>query len=42
MGGGRDADVNWLLIPGYGVLIKVKNWKGAERLAQLVLSWSRS
>lgn len=38
-GGGRDADVNWLLARDYYVLIKVKNWKRAKKLAQSVLVW---
>lgn len=38
-GGGRDADVNWLLERGYQVLAKVKNWKRAYKLAQSVTNW---
>jgi hypothetical protein len=38
-GGGRDADVNWLLERGYGILIKVKNWQRATKLSQSVRSW---
>ena len=38
-GGGRDADVNWLLARGYQVLVKVKNWKRAAKLARSVQSW---
>lgn len=38
-GGGRDADVNWLLKRGYQVLVKVKNWKRAAKLARSVLTW---
>jgi len=40
-GGGRDEDVNWLLERGYGVLIKVKNWKRAAKLAESVDAWHR-
>lgn len=38
-GGGRDADVNWLLSRGYFILVKVKNWKRARKLAQSVKNW---
>lgn len=38
-GGGRDADVNWLLERGYQVLVKVKNWKRAAKLAESVQDW---
>lgn len=38
-GGGRDEDVNWLLERGYHVLIKVKNWKRAAKLAASVDAW---
>jgi hypothetical protein len=38
-GGGRDADVNWLLERGYCLLVKVKNWKRAKKLAQSVAHW---
>jgi hypothetical protein len=38
-GGGRDADVNWLLERGYQVLVKVKNWKRAVKLAESVQTW---
>jgi len=38
-GGGRDADINWLLSRGYFILVKVKNWKRAKKLAQSVLQW---
>ena len=38
-GGGRDADVNWLLARGYLILIKVKNWKRTQKLARSVLTW---
>lgn len=38
-GGGRDEDVNWLLERDYLVMLKVKNWKRASRLAQSVNEW---
>jgi hypothetical protein len=38
-GGGRDADVNWLLTRDYHILIKVKNWKRTQKLARSVLTW---
>lgn len=38
-GGGKDADVNWLLKQGLGVLVKVHNWKRAQKLAGFVESW---
>jgi hypothetical protein len=38
-GGGRDADVNWLLERGYLILIKVKNWQRATKLSRSVHSW---
>jgi hypothetical protein len=38
-GGGRDADVNWLLKRGYHVVVKNKNWKRANKLATSVREW---
>jgi hypothetical protein len=38
-GGGRDADINWLLQRDYTILIKVKNWKRAAKLARSVTTW---
>lgn len=38
-GGGRDADINWLLERDYLVLVKVKNWKRAAKLARSVTAW---
>jgi len=38
-GGGRDADVNWLLERGYHILIRVKNWKRSLKLARSVTKW---
>ena len=39
-GGGRDTDINWLLQRGYAVLVKVKNWKRAAKLARSVTTWT--
>jgi hypothetical protein len=38
-GGGRDADVDWLLKRGYKTIIKVKNWQRTKKLARSVLVW---
>lgn len=38
-GGGKDADINWLLARGYQILTKVNNWKRAEKLARSVTEW---
>ncbi len=38
-GGGRDADINWLLNRGYFVIAKVKNWKRSVKLARSVVTW---
>ena len=38
-GGGRDADINWLLENDYLIMVKVKNWKRAHKLAQSVRVW---
>jgi len=38
-GGGRDADVNWMLKRGYQVLVKVKNHWRAAKLAGTVTAW---
>jgi hypothetical protein len=38
-GGGRDEDVNWLLESDYLILVKVKNWRRATKLAQSVTTW---
>jgi hypothetical protein len=38
-GGGRDADINWLLERGYHILIKVKNWQRVRKLHQSVTTW---
>ena len=38
-GGGRDADLNWLLEREYRVVAKVKNWQRTKKLAQSVQQW---
>lgn len=38
-GGGEDKDINWLLARDYQFLVKVKNWRRAEKLAASVLEW---
>jgi hypothetical protein len=38
-GGGKDADVNWMLARDYQVLTKVNNWKRAFKLAASVVTW---
>lgn len=38
-GGGRDADINWLLERPYHLLVKVKNWRRAAKLAAAVTEW---
>jgi hypothetical protein len=38
-GGGDDANINWLLARGYAILVKVKNWRCAEKLARSVTRW---
>jgi hypothetical protein len=38
-GGGSDKEINWALGQGYGVLIKVKNWQRANKLAKSVRQW---
>jgi hypothetical protein len=38
-GGGRDADVNWLLERDYFLLTKVKNWQRARKLIGCVQTW---
>lgn len=38
-GGGRDEDVNWLLVRSYLILIKVKNWQRTRKLLQRVQRW---
>lgn len=38
-GGGADADVNWLLGRGYGLLTKVTHWRRLEKLIPTVTAW---
>ena len=38
-GGGEDADINWVLARDYQLLVKVKNWRRAEKLARSVRQW---
>jgi hypothetical protein len=38
-GGGRDADINWSLETGFGLIVKVHNWKRAAKLARSVTTW---
>lgn len=38
-GGGRDADINWLLNRSYFVIAKVKNWQRSVKLARSVVIW---
>lgn len=38
-GGGEDADINWVLGRGYLLLVKVKNWRRAHKLAVTVTDW---
>jgi hypothetical protein len=35
-GGGDDKNINWILGRGYHLLVKVKNWRRAEKLASSV------
>jgi len=38
-GGGDDKNINWVLERDYHLLIKVKNWRRAEKLASSVTYW---
>jgi hypothetical protein len=38
-GGGEDEDVNWVLSRDYYLLVKVKSWRRAEKLAATVAEW---
>lgn len=38
-GGGDDDNINWALERAYHLLIKVKNWRRAEKLASSVTCW---
>jgi hypothetical protein len=38
-GGGDDANINWILERDYHLLVKVKNWRRAKKLADSVTRW---
>jgi hypothetical protein len=38
-GGGKDANINWMLNRSYHVLVKAKNWHRAFKLAATVTRW---
>jgi hypothetical protein len=38
-GGGRDEDIDWLLNRRYQLLVKVNNWRRAQKLAASVTQW---
>ncbi len=38
-GGGDDKHINWVLACGYQLLVKVKNWRRAQKLAAAVSHW---
>lgn len=38
-GGGQDADVNWMMDQGYGVLVKMYSGQRAEKLTRSVTHW---
>lgn len=38
-GGGEDEHINWLLNRDYSLLVKVKNWRRAAKLAASVTNW---
>jgi hypothetical protein len=38
-GGGDDDNINWILERDYHLLIKVKNWRRAQKLASSVTRW---
>lgn len=38
-GGGEEADIKWVLGRGYALLVKVKNWRRAHKLAATVSEW---
>jgi hypothetical protein len=38
-GGGRDADINWLLEQGYALLAKAHNWQRCRKMAERVSTW---
>src|SRR6266540_282879 len=38
-GGGEDDNINWMLQRDYQLLVKVKNWRRAQKLARTVRQW---
>lgn len=38
-GGGRDADINWMLSREYQILVKVKHYRRSAKLARSVSTW---
>lgn len=38
-GGGTDQHINWLLLRGYWILVKVKNWQRTNKLVKTVKKW---
>ena len=38
-GGGEDEDINWVLNRDYYLLVKIKSWRRAEKLAASVTAW---
>jgi hypothetical protein len=38
-GGGTDPNINWMLQAGYQILVKVRSWKRAHKLALSVTVW---
>lgn len=38
-GGGKDANINWMLKRQYHVMVKAKNWHRASKLAASVTTW---
>ncbi len=38
-GGGEEADINWLLARDYQLLVKMKSWRRAHKLAAAVSRW---
>jgi hypothetical protein len=38
-GGGEDEDIDWMLNRDYYLLVKVKSWRRAEKLAASVATW---
>jgi hypothetical protein len=38
-GGGKDANINWMLKRQYHVMVKAKNWHRAAKLAASVTTW---